>query len=251
MGRTTEGTIVSVAKRRARPGRRAVASLVSPALVFALVGCSTIVHGTPMASAPGSAATGSGGPILPAQLTDLLTPSSALSVTPGSPLFETDMQTALFAGADPEHCLGATAYGTYPLFPRDYTGREARTQQDAAQNQHQLLEVSATYPGDFDAAGFLDSVRKTVSDCQISVTAWGDDNKRLTVIPGPLLPADPEVAHWTTNIVGAQWVCDFSVIAKANVVSELVTCSPDRSIDNQVLVAKRLAKIDELLHSTS
>ena len=45
--------------------------------------------------------------------------------------------------------------------------------------------------------------------------------------------------------------CDFSVIAKTNVVSQLVTCSPDRSIDNEALVTKRLAKIDELLHSTS
>jgi hypothetical protein len=191
------------------------------------------------------------GPILPAQLPDLLTPSSSLSVAQGSPLFEGDMQASLFAGAEPAQCLGATAYGTYPLFPHDYTGREARTQEDTVQNQHQLLEVSATYPSNFDAAGFLATVRKTVSDCQIPVTAWGDDNKKLTVAPGPLLPTVPDVVHWTTKIVGDQWTCDFSVIAKANVVSQLVTCSPDRSIDNEALVTKRLAKIDELLHSTS
>jgi hypothetical protein len=221
---------------------------------LALAGCSSTVHGNPMAAAPGAGASphaGSAGPILPAQLPDLLTPSSTLSVSPSGALFEADMQAALFAGADPADCLGAAAYGTYPLLPHDYTGREARPQQDAAPNQHQLLEVSATYPSDFDAAGFLDSVRKTVSGCQSSITAWGDDNKKVTVTPGPLLPGVPDVAHWTTKLREDRWICDFSVIAKANAVYHLVTCSPDRSIDNEVLVTNPLAKIEELLHSTS
>jgi hypothetical protein len=245
------------ARRRTESHRRgtsAVAWIFAAALCIALAACSTTVDGIPKASAPGTPSpprTTAVGPILPAQLPDLLTPSSSLSVTQGSPLFERDMQASLFAGADPAHCLGATAYGTYPLFPHDYTGREARTQEDTVQNQHQLLEVSATYPSNFDAADFLASARKTVSDCQIPVTAWGDDNKKLTVAPGPLLPTVPDVVHWTTKIVGDQWICDFSVIAKTNVVSQVVTCSPDRSIDNEALVTKRLAKIDELLHSTS
>jgi PknH-like extracellular domain len=220
-----------------------------PSLCIALAGCTAAVDGVPRAATPSAESVG---PILPAQLPDLLTPSSALTVTPGLPLAERDMHAVLFAGADPADCLGATAYGTYPLFPANYTGREARTQEDAVvPNQHQLLEVSATYPGDFDASRFLDSVRKTVSACQLSVTAWGGDNKKLTVVPGPLSPAIPDVAHWTTNVLGERWICDFSVIAKANVVSQLVTCSPDRSIDHQALVAKRLAKIDELLNATS
>ncbi|SHT67367.1 Uncharacterised protein [Mycobacteroides abscessus subsp. abscessus] len=32
-------------------------------------------------------------------------------------------------------------------------------------------------------------------------------------------------------------------------ISQLVTCSPDRSIDNQALSDQRLQKIDELLNS--
>jgi hypothetical protein len=61
----------------------------------------------------------------------------------------------------------------------------------------------------------------------------------------------PEVAQWTTNLAGQQWICDFAVIAKANVVSQIVTCSRDRSIDIQALVTKRLKKIEELLNSTA
>jgi hypothetical protein len=239
------------ARRRTRTHRTGIAGVAwfVSLLCLALAGCGTTVDGVPRAAIPPRAV--SIGPILPAQLPDLLTPSTALSVTPGVQLAEQDMHAVLFAGADPADCLGATAYGTYPLFPTNYTGREARTQQDTVQNQHQLLEVSATYPSDFDASGFLDSVRKTVSGCQTSVTAWGDDNKKLTVAPGPLVPATPDVAHWTTKLLGDQWICDFSVIAKANVVSQIVTCSTDRSIDNQALVTKRLAKIEELLNSTS
>lgn len=220
--------------------------LVATVGLVALTGCRTTVAGAPNA-APSSA--GPAGAILPAQLSDLLTPSAALSVTPGFPLIEWDMHSALFVGADPANCLGATAYGTHPLFPPDYTGREARTQQDSVRDQHQLLEVSATYPWDFDAAAFLNSVRKQVADCQRTVTAWGADGKKLTVAAGPLLPTVPAVAHWTTRLVGDQWLCDFAVIAKANVVAQIVTCSSDRSIDNQNLVAQRLAKIDELLNS--
>jgi hypothetical protein len=86
-------------------------------------------------------------------------------------LIEQDMQAALFAGADPAECQGVVGFGRYTLFPRNYTGREARTQADRVTNQHRLLEVSATYPSDFDAVGFLDSVRKAVSGCQHPVTA--------------------------------------------------------------------------------
>ncbi len=214
--------------------------------LVALTGCRTTVAGVPNAAPTGA---GSAGAILPAQLPDLLTPSAALSVTPGFPLIESDMHAALFVGADPAGCLGATAYGTHPLFPPDYTGREARTQQDAVHDQHQLLEVSATYPRNFDAEAFLDSVRKQVTACQRTVTAWGADGKKLAVTTGPLLPAVPTVAHWTTRIIDDQWLCDFAVIAKANVVAQIVTCSSDRSIDNQKLVDQRLTKIDELLNS--
>ena len=52
----------------------------------------------------------------------------------------------------PADCHGVVAFGRYPLFPTNYTGREARTQQDHRTDQHQLLEVSASYPADFDAA---------------------------------------------------------------------------------------------------
>jgi hypothetical protein len=214
----------------------------------ALAGCSTVVSGTPVASKRGAA---SAGPIYPAQLTDLLMPSLSLSVVAGNPLSEQDMQSALFVGADPAECQGVAAYGSYPLLPKNYTGREARTQSDSVKDQHQLLEVSATYPSKFDAAGFLDSVRKAVSGCQRPITAWGDDQRKMTVSPSPLAQGSPDVALWTTKLVGQQWVCDFAVIAKANVVSEIVTCSPDRSIDIQSLVTKRLMKIDELLNSTA
>jgi hypothetical protein len=217
-------------------------------LCVALSGCSSVVAGTPKAATGGAA---SSGPIHPSQLEDLLTPASSLSVVPGRPLFEEDMQAALFAGADPAECQGVVGFGRYPLFPKNYTGREARTQTDHETNQHQLLEVSATYPGNFDAAGFLDSVRKTVSSCQRPVTAWGDDEHKLTVDPAPLIPSLPEVAQWTTNLAGQQWICEFAVIAKANVVSEIVTCSPDRSIDIQAFVTKRLNKINELLKFTA
>lgn len=214
----------------------------------ALAGCNTVVSGTPVASKRGAA---SSGPIYPAQLPDLLTPSRSLSVAAGIPLSEQDMQSALFAGADPAECQGVAGYGTYPLLPKNYTGREARTQADSVKDQHQLLEVSATYPSTFDAAGFLDSVRKAVSGCQRPITAWGDDQRKVTVDPSPLAQGSPDVAQWTTKLAGQQWICDFAVIAKANVVSEIVTCSPDRSIDIQSLVTKRLKKIEELLNSTA
>ncbi|SON62192.1 hypothetical protein MSIMFI_03713 [Mycobacterium simulans] len=218
------------------------------ALCLALSGCSTVVTGT---AKPATGSVAPTGPIRPAQLEDLLMPSSWLAVVPDRPLVEDDMQSALFVGADPAECHGAAAFGRYPLLPTDYTGREARTQQDHLTNQHQLLEVSATYPSNFDAAGFLDSVRKTVSGCQRPVTAWGDDRRKMTVVPGTLVPSSPEVARWTTSLAGQQWICEFAVIAKANVVAEIVTCSADRSVDIQELVAKRLNKIEELLKSTA
>jgi len=228
------------------PLRSAISWLVL-ALAVALSGCSSVVAGTPKAANRGGA---SSGPIYPSQLVDLLTPSSSISVVSGSPLSEQDMQSAMFAGADPADCQGVVAFGGYALFPKDYTGREARTQADGATNQHQLLEVSATYPSDFDAAGFLESVRKKVAACQRPVTAWGDDGRKMTVDPRPLVPSSPEVAQWATKLTGEQWVCEFALIAKANVAAEIVTCSADRSVDIQTLVTKRLKKIEELLHST-
>ena len=156
---------------------------------------------------------------------------------------------ALAAGADPAECHGVVGYGHYPLFPSNYTGREARTQRDNATNQHQLLEVSATYPSSFDAVRFLDSIRNTVSDCQHTVRAWGDDERKMTVIPTPLIAGSPDIARWTTNFPRQQWTCDFAVIAKANVISQIETCSHDRSIDIQPLVAKRLKEIQDLLSS--
>jgi hypothetical protein len=213
-----------------------------------LAGCTVVVDGTPGAAPRGLA---SSGVIRPAQLPDLLTPSAAFSVTPDGPLTEQDMQSALFKGADPAQCQGVVGFGHYPLFPSDYTGREARTQDDSVTNTHQLLEVSATYPDDFNASAFLDSVRNAVSGCQFPVAAWGDDEKKVTVTPDPLVAGSADVAQWTTNLVGDNWVCDFAVIAKANVISQIVTCSVDHSIDNQALVAKRIKKIDELLNSTA
>ena len=217
-------------------------------LCVALSGCTSVVAGSPKVATGGAA---SSGPIHPSQLDDLLTPPSSLSVVPGTPLFEDDMQAALFIGADPAQCHGVVAFGRYPLFPTNYTGREARTQDDRATNQHQLMEVSATYPTNFDAAGFLESIRKTVSGCQRTVTAWGDDGIKRTVDPAPLVVSSPEVAQWATNLAGQQWICEFAVIAKANVVSEIVTCSPDRSVDIQDLVTKRVEKINQLLNSTN
>ena len=55
-------------------------------------------------------------------------------MVPKSPLTEVDMQSALFVGADPADCHGAVAFGRYPIFPTNYTGREARTQQDGQPN---------------------------------------------------------------------------------------------------------------------
>ena len=230
--------------------RRALSSAIfwlALVLCVALSGCTSVVAGSPEAAHRGGA---SSGPLFPSQLVDLLTPSSSISVVSGSPLAEQDMQAAMFAGSDPAECQGVVAFGGYALFPNNYTGREARTQADATTNQHQLLEVSATYPSNFDAAGFLDAVRKKVSTCQRPVTAWGDDGRRMTVDPAPLVPSSPEVAQWATKLTGEQWVCEFALIAKANVVSEIVTCSADRSVDIQALVTKRLKKIEELLHST-
>jgi hypothetical protein len=217
-------------------------------LCIALAGCGRAVDGTPAPAARGAA---SGALIQPAQLVELLTPSSSLSLVPGGPLSELDMETVLFTGADPAECHGVVGYGRYPLFPSDYTGREARTQRDNARNQHQLLEVSATYPSDFNAARFVDSVRKTVSGCQHPVTAWDGNERTMTVDPTPLIPGSPDVARWATNLSGHQWMCDFAVIAKADVVSQIVTCSPDRTIDIQPLVTKRLTEIQELLNSTT
>lgn len=214
----------------------------------ALCGCTSVVDGNPKAATGGA---GSSGPIRPSQLEDLLTPSGALSVVANSPLTEDDMQAALFIGADPAECHGVVAFGRYPLFPTNYTGREARTQQDHRIDQHQLLEVSATYPASFDAAGFLDSIRKTVPGCQRPVTAWGDDGRKMTVNPAPLAESPPEAVRWSTNLAGQKWICEFAVLAKANVVSEIVTCSPDRSVDIAALVVKRLKKINELLNSRS
>ncbi len=225
----------------------AVRSLVL-LLCLLLVGCSRLTGGSPERQ---QRASGPGGPIQPAQLDQLLTKSAALSVVPGVPLIEYDLQSSLFVGADPADCHGVVGFGHFPLFPTDYTGREARTQMDLGQNQHQLLEVSATYPTDFDAAAFLDSLRKKVTTCQQPVAAWGDDQKRVTVRPAPLIPESSDIAHWATTLVGDQWICDFAVVALANVVSEIVTCSADRSIDNQAITAGRLKKIEELLNSTA
>lgn len=219
------------------------------ALSLMLVGCSSVIAGTPEKQHRGTA---SSGPIQPAQLDQLLTPSSSLAVLPGEPLSEQDLQSALFVAADPAECHGVVAFGRFPLFPTNYTGREARTQVDVdGATQHQLLEVSATYPGDFDASAFRDSIRKQVAECQHPVTTWGDDEKRYTVDPGPLIPDSPDIAHWSTNLAGDRWICDFSVVALANVASEVVTCSSDRSIDNQAIATKRLKKIEELLSSTA
>jgi hypothetical protein len=57
------------------------------------------------------------------------------------------------------------------------------------------------------------------------------------------------MVRWSTNLDGDQWICEFTVIAKANVISQLVTCSADRSIDNKALSDERLQKIEELLNS--
>jgi hypothetical protein len=212
-----------------------------------LAGCGNVIAGTPTRAKGGAA----DGPIHPSQLVDLLTPSMSLSVLAGRPLFEDDMQSALFIGADPAECHGVVAFGRWPLLPTNYTGREARTQNDGATDQHQLLEVSASYPGSFDAAGFLDSIRRTVSGCQHPVSAWGDDGHRMTVNPGPLVQSPPEVAQWSTNLAGQQWFCDFAVISKANVIAEIVTCSPNHSVDIQAVVTQRLNKINELLNNTA
>src|SRR5262245_10515042 len=161
---------------------------------LALAGCSRAVDGAPVPTVRDAAA---GALIQPAQLADLLTPSASLAVEPGRPLFEDDMQADLFIRAEPAACHGVVGFGHYPLFPSNYTGREARTQLDNASDQHQLLEASATYPNDFDAARFLDSVRNTVSGCRHAVTAWVDDGLRMTVTPGSLIASSPDVAHWT------------------------------------------------------
>ncbi|MGA8545836.1 MAG: sensor domain-containing protein [Mycobacterium sp.] len=225
---------------------RALALLLVPCV--ALTGCSRVVSGDAR-SAP--RAGGASGPIQPSQLDQLLTPSSSLSVLPGTPLAETDMQSSLFIGADPADCHGVVAFGRYPLFPTNYTGREARTQTDGGRaNEHQLLEASASYPSDFSASAFLDSVRKKVDACQRPVQVWGDDQKRFTVNPAPLISDSPNIAHWSTSLAGDQWICEYSVIALANVISEVATCSANRSIDNGAVAAGRLKKIQELLNST-
>lgn len=233
---------------RGRPALSRVVCGFALVVCVTLAGCTSVVAGSPKAGKRGGA---SNGPIFPSQLVDLLTPSQSLSVVAGSPLVELDMQSALFSGADPAECQGVAGYGGYALFPTNYTGREARTQSDALQNQHQLLEVSATYPSGFNAAGFLDSVRKTVSGCQHPITSWGNDQRKVTVEPAALQPSSAEVAQWSTKLQGDQWICDFAVIAMANVVSQIVTCSPDHSVDIKALVAKRIKKIEELINSTA
>jgi hypothetical protein len=213
-----------------------------------LISCARVVSG---AAQSAHHAGGTSGPIQPSQLDDLLTPSSTLSVLPGTPLVENDMESALFIGANPAECHGVVGFGRFPLFPTNYTGREARTQSDnGGKNEHQLLEASASYPSHFSASEFLDSVRKKVTSCQHPVEVWGDDQKRYTVNPAPLFPESSDIAHWSTSLAGDQWLCDFSVIALANVISEIVTCSADRSIDNRALAAGRLKKIEALLNST-
>lgn len=209
--------------------------------------CGTLVAGTPHAEQRSDPSRGA---IRPAQLNDLLTPSGSLEVIVGSPLREADLQAALFIGADPADCHGVVGFGRFPLIPTDYTGREARTQVDAA-DEHQLLEVSATYPASFDAAGYLTSLRSTVTDCQHPVRAWSDDQRRYRVDPAPLVATEPEVARWSTNLSGYRWICEFSVIAVANVISDIVTCSADRSIDIAALTATRLERIRQLLQSTA
>ncbi|HEY6858095.1 MAG TPA: sensor domain-containing protein, partial [Mycobacterium sp.] len=52
------------------------------------------------------------------------------------------------------------------------------------------------------------------------------------------------------SLAGDEWICEFSVIALANVISEVVTCSTNQSIDNRAVTAGRLKKIEELLNST-
>jgi PknH-like extracellular domain len=226
---------------------RALASLL--VLCCVLVGCGRVVSGDARnAPRPGRTS----GPIQPSQLDQLLTPSSSLSILPGKPLAETDMQSSLFIGADPADCHGVVAFGRYPLFPTSYTGREARTQTDGGEaNEHQLLEASASYPGDFSASEFLSSVRQKVDACQRPIEVWGDDQKRFTVNPAPLVSDSPDIAHWSTSLAGDQWICEFSVVALANVISEVVTCSTNRSIDNRAIAAGRLKKIEELLNSTA
>lgn len=209
--------------------------------------CGTVVDGTPRAEQRSETSSGA---IRPAQLVDLLTPSGSLEVTAGLPLVEADLQAALFIGSDPADCQGVVGFGEYPLLPADYTGREARTQVDRT-NEHQLLEVSASYPDRFDAAAFVTSVRDKVTSCQHPVRAWSDDRKRYTVNPMPLTSAQPEVARWSTSLSGQRWICEFSVIARANVISQIVTCSTDRSLDNAALTAARIAKIEQLLRSTA
>jgi hypothetical protein len=215
---------------------------------LALIGCDRVVSGDAQST---HRVDGSSGPIQPSQLDQLLTPSASLSVMPGTPLVERDMQSALFIGAEPADCHGVVAFGRYPLFPTNYTGREARTQSDnGGLNEHQLLEASASYPSDFSASRFLDAVRKKVVACQRPVEVWGDDQQRYTVNPTPPIANSPNITRWSTRLAGEQWICDFSVIALANVISEVATCSTNRSIDNQAIAAGRLKKIEELLHST-
>lgn len=217
-------------------------------LCVALAGCTRAVDGAPT---PGTLGVAASGLVQPAQLVDLLTPSESLAVVPGMPLAEHDLQSVLFVGAAPSQCHGVVGFGHYPLFPTNYTGREARTQVDNTTDRHQLLEASATYPSDFDAAHFLDSVRNTVSNCQHTVIAWGDDERKRPVKPSSLIPVSADVAHWTTNLSDSQWICDFAIIAKANVVSQIETCSADRSFDIAPLITKRLKEIEDLLESTA
>jgi hypothetical protein len=202
---------------------RTVVTWFVAVLCIALAGCSRAVDGIPEPATGDAAASAL---IQPAQLADLLTPSASRAVVPGSPLAEHDLQAVLFVGADPAECHGVVGYGRYPLFPSNYTGREASIQRDNTTNQHQLLEVSATYPSDFNTARFLDSVRKTAAGLPAHSHSVGRRRAQEDRDPAPLIPGSPDIAGWTTNLSGQQWICEFAVIAKANVVSQIATCSP-------------------------
>lgn len=216
-------------------------------VLIACTGCTGTVEGTPVAARSDN---GADGPILPGQLDDLLTPPKSYSVVPGFPLDEYDLKPALLIGAEPAECLGAVTYDGYPLFPANYNGNVARTQVDGSSVQHTLLEVSATYRSELDPS-FLDGVRKKVTGCNRSVVVWADDGVRTTLKVSGLQDSSPNVVRWYTEQTAQQWFCEFALIQKANVVSQIVGCSPDRSVGVAELADKRLKKIDELLNSAA
>lgn len=186
------------------------------------------------------------GPILPQSLTDLLVPSGHLSAEPGDPLVEQDLRQALFVSADPSTCFGAVGFGGQKLFPDGDANRVVRTQAD--QDQHQLLEASAVYPSSFDAARLLETVRTTVNACQFPVTSTDGAGHVARVQPSPL--TDPQSSHivtWSTSLTDVQWLCDFAVVAEANAMSELVTCSYDHKPNVLALARQRLETIERLM----